>query len=257
MAHNLVIIPSFLFPINTLFSGNCDKDLNTTKCTDEIIPVYTYERKKKRCIQADWKGCSTDNKFLDESSCIANCMPNSNEKSFLKKLSHLVPKDANNINSVLNKIIKHDFEELKLTTEFFPEETTDYTSLSDLAKLDDVDTSVENVTVEDKTVTVENNSETLLTTLSTELTTSAEPSTTLTTPTTEATTQITETTISTTTSAPTLIQASASSPPTSETTSASTSAPTTTTATTPTTTTIPPSGTVEEVVVPSVDDYDD
>ncbi|XP_014367958.2 integumentary mucin C.1-like [Papilio machaon] len=216
--------------------SNCDKDLNTTKCTDEIIPVYTYKRKKKKCVQANWKGCHTDNKFPDEKSCIAQCIPNANKTNFIEKLSHLVPKDANNINTVLNKILKHDIEELTLTTEFFPEETTVDTSLTDLAKSDDIDDSLkENITTVEGTTTDifdENTTETttLTTTLSTTgLITSVETSTTLTIPTT--------TTAATTTEAPTTQITTET--PTTTTTSVATTTPTTTTTTTaaPTTTT--------------------
>ncbi|XP_013181966.1 PREDICTED: transcription initiation factor TFIID subunit 12-like [Papilio xuthus] len=273
--------------------SNCDKKLNTTKCTDEIIPVYTYKRKKKKCVQANWKGCSTNNKFPDKKSCIAQCIPNVNKTSFIEQLSHLVSKDADNVNSVLNKIIKDNFEELTLTTEFVPEETAVDTSLIDLVKTYDIDeSSKENITTfEDTTLdkVVENTSEmtTLTTTLTTVSITSAEASTvtTMQITTTAATSteapraQITKRQTTTTTLAPTTAPTSA---PTTAPTSAPTLAPTTVltlapttapttalslaptsaptsgpTTTTPTTTTIPPSGTVEEVVVPSVDDYDD
>ncbi|XP_068629725.1 uncharacterized protein [Battus philenor] len=105
--------------------NSCHKIFKRSRCTKQTIPVYTYNSKRKRCERALWKGCKTDNKFLEESTCLATCKPNDEDNRFVDALKFL-PSEAEKIHSILDAFVNQ--EELLKDTDVSHTPTTHQTT---------------------------------------------------------------------------------------------------------------------------------
>ncbi|CAH2074602.1 unnamed protein product, partial [Iphiclides podalirius] len=88
-----------------LSRDTCQATLNSTKCSDHSIKVYTYDRAGDICLPAVWRGCNTGNLFTNEHNCKLACKRNDSSTNFAEQVLELMLKDAQNIDSILDSVV--------------------------------------------------------------------------------------------------------------------------------------------------------
>lgn len=76
--------------------------MNTNDCNKEPVPVYTYDSVTNTCIQAEWKGCDSKNKFEDEETCQKKC----GIYQWEQKISKLSLDEVQEIDEILDDVLK-------------------------------------------------------------------------------------------------------------------------------------------------------
>lgn len=68
------------------FLAECEKSINLNDC-GRLEEVFTYNDTIGKCLQIEWKGCETYNKFDDLSSCTKTCKRFTQESDMYKDKS--------------------------------------------------------------------------------------------------------------------------------------------------------------------------
>lgn len=179
--------------------------MNRSKCTDQSIEVYTYDRVSRNCSPAIWRGCNTGNLFTNQHNCLTTCNPGGTTPDFNENLKLLIPKEAAKIDTILDAIIQETTSStraytIESSTTKAPNVEVERNSGKDSVSKENGDEEATTVKHETPTMVAMTTStpETTMTTIATTTTpTKADTTTTIMAP----TTTVTETTVEITTDA--------------------------------------------------------
>uniref|UniRef100_A0A2H1W7Z5 SFRICE_024017 n=1 Tax=Spodoptera frugiperda TaxID=7108 RepID=A0A2H1W7Z5_SPOFR len=121
----------------------CSLKLNTEMCDNETHTVYTNV--DGQCIEAEWGGCETHNKFDSEEECLETCHIEIKEPSSGNSQENEILQD---INDLLKYLISEATENTQ-TEETYTEDTTTDDTTTDDTTIDD--TTVDDTTADDTT----------------------------------------------------------------------------------------------------------
>ncbi|XP_035436538.2 uncharacterized protein LOC118266968 isoform X3 [Spodoptera frugiperda] len=121
----------------------CSLKLNTEMCDNETHTVYTNV--DGQCIEAEWGGCETHNKFDSEEECLETCHIEIKEPSSGNSQENEILQD---INDLLKYLISEATENTP-TEETYTEDTTTDDTTTDDTTIDE--TTVDDTTADDTT----------------------------------------------------------------------------------------------------------